>query len=287
MKIDALALSWAGDKYLDTPYSRMDCQAFVEQCMADCGYRRDLAGSNTWFRECLRAGWAGTPEECIKVFGSVPKGALLFILEHNGKEPGKYRTDGIGNASHMGIKTGRGKGAIHSSSTKKCVAESEFHDKTIRNGGWNRVGLLAAFDYGKTVNWLLDHIGIGSEPTDGKVKEGMPMTVTVTAPEGGGTVNLRKRPGGDLIDRIQTGAKAQLLDSTTDSKGVEWSKISVEGLTGWMMAEFLVADEAQLPAEEEPDTGKVALYFTTEELRAVLPILESAADQISKKVGRG
>ena len=146
MKIDAAVFSLAGDKYLGRSYSEMDCQAFVERCMADCGYRKDLAGSNAWYRECLSSGWAGTPEECLKAFGLIPKGALLFILEQDGKEPAKYRGDGIGNASHIGIKTGRGKGAIHSSSSRGCVAESEFHDKTVRNGGWNRVGLLNAFD---------------------------------------------------------------------------------------------------------------------------------------------
>ena len=85
--------------------------------------------------------------------------------------------DGIGNASHIGIKTGRtqeqmlqaglkriaakypdrkteraaaqrafrnkvgfGSGAIHSSKTRGCIASSRFANRTI-SGGWNRVGL--------------------------------------------------------------------------------------------------------------------------------------------------
>ena len=80
-RISALEFSLAGDKYLGRPYSEMDCQAFAERCMADCGYRKNLAGSNAWYRECVNHGWVGTPEECVKAFGCVPKGALLFILE--------------------------------------------------------------------------------------------------------------------------------------------------------------------------------------------------------------
>ena len=29
MKYDAVSFSWAGDKYIGTPYSKMDCQAFI------------------------------------------------------------------------------------------------------------------------------------------------------------------------------------------------------------------------------------------------------------------
>ena len=42
MKYSALDMSMAGDKYLGTPYSEMDCQAFVERCMKDVGYNRNL-----------------------------------------------------------------------------------------------------------------------------------------------------------------------------------------------------------------------------------------------------
>ena len=91
-----------------------------------------------------------TPEECVRQLGTVPKGAILFILEQDGKEPEKYKPDGLGNSSHRGISTGgRGKGAIASSKSAGGVAESEFRNKSIR-GGWNRVGLpdFVSYDYG-------------------------------------------------------------------------------------------------------------------------------------------
>ena len=295
MKADALAFSWAGDEYLGRSYQEMDCQAFVEKCMEKVGIRMDLAGSNTWYREINRNGWTGTPEECVKIFGSVPKGALLFILEQNGKEPEKYRKDGIGNASHIGIKTGRGKGAIHSSGSRGCVAESEFHDKTIRNGGWNRVGLWNRMDYGKTVNWLLEHIGIGQEPVNEQKEEDKKMTVTVYS-ENGKPVNLRKSAdkSAALLDVVPVGTDVEIIGSAYDRNGKAWSKIKVDGKTGWMMTEFLATDESAEPVDgadtgdsERGQSERVALYFTADELSAILPVMESAVDQIVQKVGRG
>ena len=59
MKISGIEFSKAGDKYLGRSYEEMDCQAFVEKCMADVGYPRDLGGSNSWYRECMKNGWVG------------------------------------------------------------------------------------------------------------------------------------------------------------------------------------------------------------------------------------
>ena len=148
--VDGNKLGDVGFKYIGIPYSTMDCQAFWEKCLSDCGFYKNLAGSNAWYREIMNNGVILTPEECVKQLGRVPPGAALFILKQDGKEPDKYRKDGIGNASHIGICTGsRGKGAIASSASRGCVAESEFHGKSI-NGGWNRVGLYdkVAYDYG-------------------------------------------------------------------------------------------------------------------------------------------
>ena len=147
MKISAIDFSLAGDKYLGRSYEEMDCQAFVEKCMADVGYRKDLGGSNSWYRECMKHGWVGSPEECAKEFGSVPKGALLFILEAVGpKTPAKFRKDGIGDVTHMGIVTGRGDGAIHSSQSRGGVVTSQFKGKTIKS-------LHSAFGSGRDDMW--------------------------------------------------------------------------------------------------------------------------------------
>ena len=177
-------LARAGCPYLGTKYSVMDCQAFVERCLDDIGLRKDLAGSNTWYRYIRENGWVGSPEECKALFGKIPEGAFLFILENNGKEPEKYRRDGIGNASHIGIYTAMtgaemvslaitegdsiadrynfGNGAIHSSSTRDAVATSNFSGKSI-SGGWNKIGLWAAISYGEPIDSIIHGDATGGE----------------------------------------------------------------------------------------------------------------------------
>lgn len=297
MKYSALDMSMAGDKYLGTPYSEMDCQAFVERCMKDVGYNRNMPGSNAWYRAMT---WTGSPEDCVRTFGSVPKGALLFILEHDGKEPAKYRGDGIGNASHVGMKTGRNDGAIHSSHSRGCVCTSKFNDKTIPNGGWNRVGLLDVFDYGKTVNWVLEHGGSGSAPADGGDTENnggeKPMQGRVSVPDGT-TVNLRKKPDGALIDRIPDGTELEILKNQG-----EWCRVSVAGLVGWMMSKFIqrmgaddddepVADDSGIPDEDfgesDLNDGEADPEDARELLAKVYDTLKQLCDSIEKAIGRG
>ena len=230
-KPSAEELSRAGDAFLGRPYDEMDCQEFVERCLRAVGIREDLKGSNAWYRKCLEEGWAGTPEECVRVFGSVPKGAFLFIHAFDGGEEKRGYRDGLGNASHIGIVTGRGKGAIHSSRSLGCVAESVFRGKTVQNGGWNRVGLWNRLDYG--INEQRTTHNEQCMSAGGEVKK--KMTATVTSPNGG-PVNLRKKPdrSSALADRIPAGTEAELLESRGG-----WSRIRVKGKTGWMMTEFL------------------------------------------------
>ncbi len=148
--VSALSFSQQGDKYLGRSYSEMDCQAFVEACARDVGINLNLAGSNAWYRTM---DWTGSPEACKALFGSIPKGAFLFIHAYDGGEPSYYHDD-LGNASHMGIYTGTRRGAIHSSRSRGGVFDSYFDGKTI-NGGWNCVGLWMRMDYGEDINrWL-------------------------------------------------------------------------------------------------------------------------------------
>ena len=245
----------AGFQYLGVPYSQMDCQAFVEQCLRDCGKNINLPGSNAWYREVMKNGAVMTPEECVQQLGKVPDGAFLFILLQDGGEPDKYKPDGIGNASHIGICTGsRGKGAIHSSASRGCVCESEFHGKTIKNGGWNRVGLWdqVAYDYGPAP-------GPSPEPDPGPSPEPEPPVheyATVWS-EDGKPVNTRKGPGVHYplskAGKLPVGTAVEIL-----AEKDEWNQIRVEenGVTWicWIMDRFLI--------REEPEPGQ-KLYTVT------------------------
>ena len=256
-----------GLKYIGTSYETMDCQKFVERCMADVGLKMDLPGSNAWYR---KMDWVGTPEECKARFGCIPKGALLFILEAvSDSTPAKYREDGIGDATHIGIKTGQGKGAIHSSKSRGGVCESDFRDKTIPNGGWNRVGLYGKFDYaGLPEDWASG----SSDPDPDPVKP-EPTTATVTAATGK-TVNIRKTKstGGKLVERVPIGSTVTVLRTEGKWSRVAYTDPSGAVWCGWMVSGFLrsEAEEGANPPESTPLYAVTIPFLTEENARALL-----------------
>jgi hypothetical protein len=259
-------LARAGCPYLGTKYSVMDCQKFVEKCLEDIGLRKDLDGSNTWYRYIMQNGWTGSPEECKAMFGTIPKGAFLFILEHDGKEPEKYRRDGIGNASHIGIYTAMtgeemvalavaegdteagkynfGNGAIHSSSSREAVATSKFAGKTI-SGGWNKIGLWVAISYGEPIDSIIH----GGEPSPEPEPGGETMVATVYS-DNGKPVNFRKQPSTSaaLVDRIPVGEQVEVAE-----KGSEWCACKWKGKAGYIMTQFLIFGE-YVPGEDTDPT---------------------------------
>ena len=247
----AESVAKAGCPYLGTPYSRLDCQAFVERVLADCGIRKNLPGSNAWYREVKSNGWVGTPEECKQKYGQVPPGAFLFILKQDGGEPSKYKPDGIGNASHIGIYTGLsgkqmcelsklseaekynfGDGAIHSSSSRGCVCTSNFSGKTI-SGGWNRVGL-----------W-------------NPVFEGSKVTVMYQARVIGGSLNLRESPSlsAKKIGSIPDGTVVEVSEDSG-----KWSKTEYKGKTGWVLNCYLEKMEGKTDYVYVPRSELQAMY---------------------------
>ncbi len=251
--INGKALAEAGFSYLGVSYSKMDCQAFVEQCLRDCGLEKNLAGSNAWFREVAARGAVMTPEECVRQLGTVPPGAFLFILEQDGGEPAKYRPDGLGNASHIGIATGRGEGAIHSSASRGCVAESRFRNKTV-SGGWNRVGLWdrVNYDYGS---------GTGTSESDESTQAPLePVPAAEYAricSDNGWPVNTRKGPGTGYglskAGKLPVGTLVEIL-----KRQGEWIRIRCMDRNDatwycWVMGKYLEAVTEE--SGYEPDLG--------------------------------
>lgn len=267
--VDGNELGDVGFQKIGTPYSEMDCQAFVEWCLKQCGCDKNLAGSNAWYREVYNHGWIGSPEDCVKMLGCVPKGAFLFIQAFDGEEPMKYRGDGMGNASHIGICTiPRGEGAINSSKSRGGVCESKFKQKTI-NGGWNKVGLWDQVVY--------DYAGSGGggggsapEPADDPVTGHEWALIGNVHEENRQDVNFRKGPSinADLIDRIPVGHSVEVLSE----KG-KWSKIRWHNQTGYVMTKFLVYDEPTVDPDEP-------MYCVT-----IKHVSKSVAEEIVSKYG--
>lgn len=275
MRVDAKQLARAGYTYLGRLYSEMDCQAFIEKCLSDCGLKMNLPGSNAWYR---KMDWTGTPEECKKVFGKVPVGAFLFILKQDGKEPEKYKSDGKGNASHIGIYTGQAKGAIHSSASRGCVDESRFAGKSI-NGGWNCVGLWKMVTYDTDIDMSITNTG-GNK----NVKTGEKAKVVLVSGESGNTVNLREGPGLDFgrICKVRVDSVVEIIED----RG-KWSNISVDGKKGWMLSNHLeYIDEGVLIDEDQgDDTSKIDRALST--IEAAVKTINEQIDVIGSINGRG
>lgn len=138
------------EKYTGVPYSKLDCQAFVEEVLKDSGVRQpdgtpyNWSGSNRMWRSALY--WKGTISECISTFGDIPLGAWVFIVKNDGGEKARGYNDKDGNASHVGIY------ALDRSTTKNCVRDST-KTKT-RDGvgyrtldGFTHVGLPYMLDF--------------------------------------------------------------------------------------------------------------------------------------------
>lgn len=232
-KVSALLFAQEGDQYIGRSYEDIDCQELAELMLRGVGIQKNLRGSNAWFRAMT---WTGTPEECRKVYGEIPVGAFLFIWDGNGGEKQRGYSDGLGNASHMGVYIGRMGGAIHASKSRGCVAYSEFKGRSIR-GGWNRVGLWDWMDYGERINGIL--AGNPSSVSTDKGKEVKTMTerdMIVTA-DSGTTVNLRAKAdiGGALVCRIPLG-ETVLASPVGDGT---WSAVTWGIRNGYMMTKFL------------------------------------------------
>ena len=309
-KISAEQFAEAGFKYIGRSYDEMDCQKFVEKCMADCGLKMDLGGSNSWYREVMKRGWVGTPEECKKTFGKIPKGALLFIWEPvSDSTPAKFRNDGIGDITHIGIKTGSGNGAIHSSYSKGSVCESEFHDKTIQNGGWNRVGLYQKFTYGDDVDRILDGGSADPDPGQDDPDEGG-EEITAWAQvisANGKPVNTRTGPDENYDQagpgKLPVGTVVEIIGQKENKQGELWYKIKYTDRKGatwycWMKSDFLLIDSGEpVPADpdEQDDQGddsgsqdekvRLILNLTKAEARLLLKIADNLGWQLEQLIG--
>lgn len=133
-------------KYDKLKYDNVDCQAFVEKVLYDCGCRKpdgqayNWKGSNSMWRTALS--WKGTKEDCIKQFGSIPPGAWTFILKYDGGEVERGYHDNEGNATHVGIYVGNDETR---DSTRNSKGRDGVDYRPLKD--WNRIGLCKYLDY--------------------------------------------------------------------------------------------------------------------------------------------
>ena len=119
---------------------------------------------------------------------------------------------------------------------------------------------------------------IGEASDTGEVVTGM-ETATVTA-ESGSTVNLRKTPGGDLVDRVPVGSTVQVMQ-VTGEPGSQWAQVDYRGKAGWMNVAFLRMEGGTGSTDSADDDGDLV---TLRMPRAAAAQLMAA---LSQTLGRG
>ena len=119
---------------------------------------------------------------------------------------------------------------------------------------------------------------IGEADDEGKEVAGM-ETATVTA-ESGSTVNLRKTPGGDLVDRLPVGSVVQVMQ-VTGEPGAQWAQVAYSGKAGWMDVAFLRMEAGTESTDSADDDGEMVT------LRVPRAAAEQLMDALSQTLGRG
>ena len=119
---------------IGTPYSKMDCQAFVEEILKRAGMRiPNYRGSNHMWRDLV---YDRNP---VKGTADIPAGALAFIVKNDGGEVKRGYHDDMGNATHVAI-------VIDSERVMESTTGGVQYGKLAR---FSSFGLIKDVDYAK------------------------------------------------------------------------------------------------------------------------------------------
>lgn len=133
---------------LGTPYSQMDCQAFVEVILKRAGLHIiNYRGSNQMWRELVH-----DRQEITGNGENVPAGALAFIVRDDGGEVKRGYHDSMKNATHVAIALGDGRvmesttGGVQYSKIKRFTNYGLINDVDyIGEGGTDNAGEGSAY----------------------------------------------------------------------------------------------------------------------------------------------
>jgi hypothetical protein len=174
--------------------------------------------------------------------GKLVPGALVFILERDGKEPARYKADGLGNASHVGIYVGQSD-VIWSVDASSSAGRVRTRTKRDAPHVWTHVGYLPEIDYTTrtptqpTVARPIPTVSPNSVVTTNINPYSIPAFIpydAVVLESGAGRVRVRKAPAGEYHGHISTGQIVNVIDEVPD-----WSKLRWKTGTYWMMSKYL------------------------------------------------
>lgn len=130
--------------YIGIPYKTLDCQAFVEKVLKDCGCYYDWVGSNHMWRDAL------SYKAKITDYDRIPAGAWVFTVKNDGGEMARGYRDDQGNARHVGIYLGGGE-VIHSTT-------GGVQMDRITSSRWTHYGTCKYIQFGETASDTLQKL---------------------------------------------------------------------------------------------------------------------------------
>lgn len=92
--------------YIGIPYKQLDCQAFVEKVLIDCGIRDESGKKYNW--RGSNHIWREAVENRRPVTNSPKVGAAVFTIKNDGGEKARGYRDDMKNAAHIGLYLGDG-----------------------------------------------------------------------------------------------------------------------------------------------------------------------------------
>ena len=158
----------------------------------------------------------------------------MAVFKWNANTPEKF-DDGLGDFQHIGLVTSVNPlRIVHASSAAGCVTTD------TKLGKWAYWGWLKDVAKGDS----LPHAP--AEPTDEGDEEPMAEFATVIA-DSGSTVNMRTKAKSTaaLVERVPLGARVEVLGTCGS-----WTKVKFGSRTGYMMSQFLTAEEPLEPDED-------------------------------------
>ena len=202
----------------------IDCSGLFVKAFRDQG-ASIYHGSNTIYRKyCSEKGKLANVSQ-------LKPGMAVF--KWNANTPEKF-DDGLGDFQHIGLVTSVNPlRIVHASSAAGCVTTD------TKLGKWAYWGWLK--DVAKTDNLQPNP----DEPTEGD-EEPMAEFATVIA-DSGSTVNMRTKAKSSaaLVERVPLGARVEVLGTCGS-----WTKVKFGSRTGYMMSQFLTAEEPLEPDED-------------------------------------
>ena len=237
-----------------------DCIGMIIGALNRCGIKwPGIHGSNWAARNAMA--WMLPLQDA----GDLSVGDIVFKAKRPGETgyalPERYAKDpDRSDYYHVGVvRSVEPLRIVHCTSPGGVVVDSKI-------GKWTYHGALSL---------------IGGAGNTGE-EETVMRTAVVTAASGS-TVNLRKTPGGDLVDRVPVGSVVQVMQ-VTGEPGAQWAQVAYSGKAGWMNVAFLRMEGGEAGTEATDSAADAGDLVT---LRVPRAAAEQLMDALSQTLGRG